>query len=284
MADTNENLEQNIKLTFDTNANQINKEVETLATSIDGTTQATAESNQENKKATESYKNLKTQIREANNELLKAIQLHGETSQEAIRAAQSVAELRDQMEFAADLTANFNPDQKFKSLGAAANISATAINFAGGAIGAFAGDSEDATEVLQKMQTAMAFADGLRGLSDLGDQFAILKSTILAATAVREVDTAAEKKNIIQKGLSATVTGVLTAAQWAYNAALAANPVVAIALAVAALTAGIWLLVSAMAASEAAEQKQIKNSQRKRKGAKETDRSKERKPFGDGTQ
>jgi hypothetical protein len=268
MADINENLEQNIKLTFDTNANQINQEVETLNTSIEGTTQATAESNQEIKKNADGYKNLKTQIREANNELQKAIQLHGETSQEAIRAAQAVAELRDQMEFAADLTANFNPDQKFKSLGAAANISATAINFAGGAIGAFAGDSEDATAVLQKMQTAMAFADGLRGLSDLGDQFAILKSTILAATAVREVDTAAEKKNIIQKGLSATVTGVLTAAQWAYNAALAANPVVAIALAVAALTAGIWLLVSAMAASEAAEQKQIKTAKENEKAQK----------------
>lgn len=258
MAEQNDNHEQNIKLTFDTNANQISKEVDSLTNSIDGTAEATADSNKETEKSTTAYKNLKTQIREANNELQKAIQLHGETSAEAIKAAQAVAELRDQMQFAADLTENFNPDQKFKALGAASQVAATGINFAAGAIGAFAGDSEEATAVLQKMQTAMAFADGLRGLSDLGDQFAILKSTILAATAVKELDTAAEKRNIIQKGLSATVTGVLTAAQWLYNVALAANPVVAIALAVAALTAGIWLLVSALAANEAAEQKQTK--------------------------
>jgi len=265
MAEENKNIEQNIKLQFDTNANEIKKEVDFLTDSIDGTTEATADSNKETEKSAQQYKALKTQIREANVELQKAVQIHGETSEEAIKAAKAVAELKDQMQFAADLTETFNPDQKFKALGAASQVAATGINFAAGAIGAFGEDSEDATKILQKMQAAMAFADGLRGLSDLGDQFAILKSTILAATAVKELDTAAEKKNIIQKGISATVTGVLTAAQWAYNVALAANPVVAIALAIAALTAGIWLLVSAMNASEAAEQKQIKTAQENEK-------------------
>ncbi|MHC0441011.1 hypothetical protein [Flavobacterium sp. 3-210] len=268
MAEQNENLEQNIRLQFDTNANQIQKEVDSLTNSIDGTTEATADSNKETEKSAEKYKSLKAQIREANNELTKAIQLHGETSEQAIKAAQAVAELRDQMEFAADLTANFNPDQKFKALDASAKVAATGINFAAGAIGAFSDDSEEATAVLQKMQSLMAFAEGLKGLSDLGDQFAILKSTIIAATAVREVDTASEKKNILQKGLSAVATTALTAAQWLWNTAMMANPIGLLVAGVAALTGGIWLLVSAMNASEEAEQKQIKTAQDNEKAQK----------------
>ncbi|CAC9972913.1 coiled-coil domain-containing protein [Flavobacterium panici] len=143
-------------------------------------------------------------------------------------------------------------------LGAATQIAATGINFAASAIGVLGVESEDATKVLAKMQAAMAFAEGLKGLAELGEQFKIVRMAIIASATATEAQTAAEEKNIIAKGLSAVASGILTAAQWAYNIALAANPVVAIALAVAALTAGIWLLVSALAANEEAEKKQTK--------------------------
>lgn len=320
MAEQNENIEQNINLRFDTNAQQIQTQVDDLGNSIDSTTESLSDNTAETRANSQAQAQLKKQLDDAIKELAKMAQLHGASSKEAINAAKAVSQLQEQISRTADSTRDLNAtfeevygelqplttrmgeaeDRLYElalagqeaseeyqgllqvvgeyrrtqiltdravdaaaatfkeKLGAATQIAATGINFAAGAIGVFADDSEEATKVLQKMQAAMAFAEGLKGVAELGEQFKILKMAIIASAAATELDTAAEERNIVQKAISATASGILTAAQWAYNAALAANPVVAIALAVAALTAGIWLLVSALNASEEAEKKQTK--------------------------
>ncbi|MEN2402293.1 hypothetical protein GKZ90_0021065 [Flavobacterium sp. MC2016-06] len=330
MAEQNENIEQNIRLNFDTNANEITQQVDSLTDAVDSSTDSVSDNTAETKKNEQAQAKLAKQLEDAAKELAKMVQLHGATSREAINAAKAVSTLEAQLSKTADNTRDLNAtfeqvygelqplttrmgeaeDRLYElalagqeaseeyqgllnvvgeyrrtqiltdravdaaaatfkdKLGAATQIAATGINFAAGAIGAFSDDSEEATKVIQKMQAAMAFAEGLKGIAELGEQFKIVKGAIIAAAAATELDSAAEKRNIIQKAISATATGILTAAQWAYNIALAANPVVAIALAVAALTAGIWLLVSALAANEAAEQKQIKTAQDNEKAQK----------------
>ncbi|MCO1498247.1 hypothetical protein, partial [Limosilactobacillus reuteri] len=80
-----------------------------LAASIESSTTSTNENNQAVEQGEQSYKTFKTQLREANAELQKSIQLYGETSEQTIKAAKAVANLKDQMGFAQDISDKFNP-------------------------------------------------------------------------------------------------------------------------------------------------------------------------------
>jgi predicted nucleic acid-binding Zn-ribbon protein len=170
MAEENNNIEQKISLTYDTNAQETAKEVGTLNTAIDNTTQSQNENTVATDKSTQNLKTFKTQLREANQELLKVSQTFGETSKEAVQAAKKVADLKDQMQFSKDLVDNFNPDQKFKALGAATQIATTATSGLVSGMALFGDQSEDTQKALLKVQAAMAFSDAVSGLSNLGDQ------------------------------------------------------------------------------------------------------------------
>lgn len=189
MAENNE--EQRIKLTFDTNAKQAAADTNKLGASIDDVTSAAEASNKATEQGAEAYKSLKSQIREANQELQKAVQIYGETSDEAIQAARGVAELKDQMQAASDLTQTLNPDQKFKALGAATQVAATGVQGVTAGMALFGDQSESTEKLLLKVQSAMAFSDAISGLSDLSDQWNLLKATISASSLATKANTAA---------------------------------------------------------------------------------------------
>lgn len=191
MADENNNIEQKISLTYDTNAETTAGEVQQLNTAIDNTTQSQNENTVATQKNEQSIKTFKTQLREANQELLKVSQTFGETSKEAVQAAKKVADLKDQMQFSKDLVDNFNPDQKFKALGAATQIASTATSGLVSGMALFGDQSEDTQKQLLKVQAAMAFSDAVSGLSNLGDQWKTLKTVIASSTIVTAANTAA---------------------------------------------------------------------------------------------
>ena len=191
MADDLNNIEQKISLTYDTNAETTAGEVQQLNTAIDNTTQSQNENTVATQKNEQVQKSFKTQLREANQELLKVSQNFGETSKEAVQAAKKVADLKDQMGFAKDLVDNFNPDQKFKALGAATQIAATATSGLVSGMALFGDQSEDTQKALLKVQAAMAFSDAVSGLSNLGDQWKTLKTVIASSTIVTAANTAA---------------------------------------------------------------------------------------------
>ena len=191
MADENNNIEQKISLTYDTNAEAAAGEVQQLNTAIDNTTQSQNENTQATQKSEQNLKTFKTQLREANQELLKVSQTFGETSKEAVQAAKKVADLKDQMQFSQDLVDNFNPDQKFKALGAATQIATTATSGLVSGMALFGDQSEDTEKTLLKVQAAMAFSDAVSGLSNLGDQWKTLKTVIASSTIVTAANTAA---------------------------------------------------------------------------------------------
>ena len=191
MADENNNIEQKISLTYDTNADAVAGEVQQLNTAIDNTTQSQNENTVATQKSEQNLKTFKTQLREANQELLKVSQTFGETSKEAVQAAKKVADLKDQMQFSQDLVDNFNPDQKFKALGAATQIATTATSGLVSGMALFGDQSEDTQKTLLKVQAAMAFSDAVSGLSNLGDQWKTLKTVIASSTIVTAANTAA---------------------------------------------------------------------------------------------
>ena len=264
-----DDLEQRIKVIFETNADTASGQVDKVSSSIEKSTDS-------QEKNTESQKSFKAQLREANAELQKSVGLYGETAKETANAAKKVADLKDQMAFAKDLSDSFNPDQKFKALGAATQLAATGVQGVVAGYALFGDQSKDTEKVLLKVQAAMAFSDAVSNLSNIGDQFKVLKTVVVSSltslTTARTANTVAEESGdavqkkgiisrgiaIVQSGIQATVTGVVTAAQWVWNAAMSANPIGAIVVVVAALVAGIYFLINAISASNSATEKASK--------------------------
>lgn len=256
---------QNIKLNYDTNAKEIGKEVDGLTNAIDGSTEAQDKNAKELQKDEQAYKSFKTQIREATQELLKMSATYGETSKEAVAAAKKVADLKDQMGFAADLVDNFNPDQKFKALGAATQLAATGMQGVTAGMAFFGDQSEDTQKQLLKVQAAMAFSDSISSLSDVADQFAVLKTTVMntwaTLTTGKAVDTVATEVNTAAVAENIAVVEVETAAKtgstiattaatiatniWNASMAIALAPVTLLVAGIAALALGIGYLTGA---------------------------------------
>jgi hypothetical protein len=133
------------------------------------------------------------------------------------------------------------PEAKFQAF---ANLGAGIANGFAAAQGAaqlFGSESEALNESLAKVQAAMALAQGIQGLAGMGDSLKIV-GAMLKSTAIG--------------------TKIVTAAQWLWNAAVAANPIGAIVAAVAALVAGIYLLVNAQDDETEAMEKSIKQRER----------------------
>ena len=192
--------------------------------------------------ADESIKSIKTQLKEANAELIKVSERFGDTSAEAVKAAKAVAGLKDRIGDAKALSDAFSPDKKFQAVSGA--IAGVAGGFAAvqGGMALFGVESKETEKALLKVQAAMALSQGISSVTESIDAF-------------KNLGTVLKSFSIVQK--------IITAGQWLWNAAMAANPIGAIIAVVAALIAGIvaltsWLIKSSDAAADNA--KHIKDS------------------------
>lgn len=184
----------------------------------------------------------KKQLKEATAELVNMSMKFGESSVEAQNAAKKVAGLKDAIGDAKALADTFNPDKKFVALGGALQGATAGFSALQGAMGLFGSESDDLNKTLMKVQSAMALQQGISGIFGAIDSFKLLKTEVMGF-------------GIVQKAV--------TAGQWLWNAAMAANPIGAIVAVVAALIAGIvaltsWLIKSSDAAKQNAQQ--IKDS------------------------
>jgi hypothetical protein len=161
-------------------------------------------------------KSLKQQYREAVKELQKVSAQYGETSAEALKAARAAAELKDQIQFSKDLVDNFNPDTKFNALSGSISGVLNGFQAVEGAIGMVGVESEALQETMLRVQSVMAFTQGIDGLLEAGDAF-------------KQLGAKAMQYSVVQK--------VVTAGQRLWNAAMAANPI-------GLLIAGITTLIA----------------------------------------
>jgi hypothetical protein len=131
--------------------------------------------------ADKSLGSLKSQLREAQQDVQKLADKFGATSTEAVNAAKRAAELKDRIGDAKDLTEAFNPDAKFKAL--SASLSGVAGGFAAyqGAMGLVGVESKDLEKQLLKVQSAMAIAQGFQALGEARDSFKQLKAVAIDA-------------------------------------------------------------------------------------------------------
>jgi enamine deaminase RidA (YjgF/YER057c/UK114 family) len=132
-------------------------------------------------------KTLKTQYREALEEVQKLVQAFGETSVEVAKAAKKAAELKDQIEDTNDAIAAFKGEGTFNAFGKSVSSVASGFSAVEGAMGLVGVESENVQEAMLRVQSAMALAQGLEGLEDAGRAFkqlgAVVKSTTIFTTA-----------------------------------------------------------------------------------------------------
>jgi len=166
---------------------------------------------------------LRSQLRQAQAEVATLSDKFGVTSKEATEAAKRAAELKDRIGDAKALTDAFNPDAKFKAL--SSSLAGVAGGFAAvqGGMALFGTQSKEVEQTLLKVQSAMALSQGLQQIGESVDSF-------------KQLAAVAKSYTIVQK--------VVTAGQWLWNAAMAANPIGLIVAGVVALIAAGVALVS----------------------------------------
>lgn len=152
-----------------------------------------------------SVKSIKTQLKEANLELIKAQQNFGDYSNEALAAARNVAKLKDQIQEARETADLFDPGKKFQAFSGV--LQTTAAGYAGlqGAVGLFGTESAELEKQLLKVQSALALSEGLSAVKDGAKDFsrlgAIIKTQVVTAFSTL-------RGAIIATGVGALAVGV----------------------------------------------------------------------------
>lgn len=228
--------DQNIKITFDTNAAKAAQETNKLAGSLDKVDAATEGANKSMKNLDATFEEvygdlqpLTTRMGEAEDrlyELALAGQTAGQEYQDLLR---KVAEYR-KTQIETDRVVDAAATTLGQKLGGAAQIAATGVQGVTAGMALFGNQSEETEKALLKVQAAMAFADAISNISTLGGQFRVFKDTVVGAyTAI-----------ISRKQAETVATNEATAAQNRLNLSVLKNPYVLAAAAIAALVVGIY--------------------------------------------
>ena len=192
--------------------------------------------------ASNSVKGIKTQLKEATAELIAMREKFGDTSAEAIAAAQKVGKLKDAIGDAKSMADAFNPDAKFKAFSGALQGVAGGFAAVQGGMALLGAESEDVNKTLLKVQSALALSEGLNTVMESVDAFKNLGAVM---------------KNIpiVQKAIAA--------GQKLWNLAMEANPIGLLIAGITALIAAGAALVSwfkSSAAASAANTKAVNDS------------------------
>lgn len=186
----------------------------------------------------DNVKSLKTQLKEAQAEVAALSEKFGATSREAINAAKKAAELKDAIGDAKALTDAYNPDAKFNALTQSLSGVLNGFQAFEGALGLVGVEGEAVQETLLKVQSAMALAEGVNGVMESVESFKTLTTQI-------------GNLSVVQK--------VATALQWLWNAAMAANPIGAIVVAITALIVAGYKLIQFFQESAAENERLTKS-------------------------
>jgi hypothetical protein len=159
-------------------------------------------------------KSLKQQYREAVKELQNVAAAYGETSAEAVKAAQKAADLKDQIGFTNDLVGAFNPDAKFNALSKSIGGVLDGFQAVQGGLGLIGVQGEAVEETMLKVQSAMALSQGIQGVFEAKDSFkqlgTVIKDTAIKLgilTVAKEADTVATVANTVALEAQAEATG-----------------------------------------------------------------------------
>lgn len=129
---------------------------------------------------------LRSQNRQAIQDVQKLIDKFGEFDKRTIAAAKSAANIGDKIGDAKQLIDAFNPDTKFQGVSAALSGVAAGFGALQGAMALVGGESEEMNKALVKVQTAMNLSQAISQLGQAGGAFTALRAQAVASlTAIR---------------------------------------------------------------------------------------------------
>ena len=123
-------------------------------------------------------KSLRTELKEAVQELARLQNSANASSKEIAEAAKRAGQLRDRIGDAKATVDAFNPDAKFKAFGQTVVGIAGAFTAVQGALALVGVESEDVQKTLLKVQGALALSEGLNRVLELKDAFANLSTQV----------------------------------------------------------------------------------------------------------
>lgn len=135
-------------------------------------------------------KSLRSELREATQELLRLQNTATATSSEISAAARRAADLKERISDAKDTIAAFNPEAKFKAFGAVVQGVAGAFAATQGAMALLGIEGESVTQTLLKVQGALALSEGLNTVFGLGDAFTNLNNVVKESTGFIAINSA----------------------------------------------------------------------------------------------
>ena len=164
-------------------------------------------------------------------------------SQEYAQAFQRAADITHQMAERQELlkySSRDLGDQLSNIRGIASNMAA-GFSAAQAAIGLFGGESKEVQQAMLKVQQAMALVQGLQGMEGLLKRTQGLTNALRLNRTEQAAVTVATKADTVAKQGEAVATETATVAQKGLNAAMKANPIGAVIIAVQALIT-VWAL------------------------------------------
>lgn len=177
-----------------------------------------------------SMKDVRGALKEAKSDLLIYTTALGESSKEAINAAQRIKELEDAMGDAAEFAETFNPDKPFSALTGATQGAVAGITAVQGAMGLFGSEGKAVGEVLARVNSAMALQQGVEGIAKSINSFKLLGMKIMESSALMK--------------LNAVATNIATAAQKSFGVATVGTGTAFKILKAAIMATGIVALVA----------------------------------------
>lgn len=198
-------------------------------------------------------------------EQLMQMEMAGDTSSQTfVEMSVQAAKLTDQMGDTQRQIQILASDTK--NLDAAMSIGsgvAGAFNVATSAAALLGGESEELQQAFLKVQAAMAVLNGVQQVANTLNKDSVANvvlrtamqkifnkekskevATTISGNAATAASAAAGTADAAAKGTQAVATGAATKAQWSFNAAMLANPVMWLVAGIAALIAGVVALVS----------------------------------------
>lgn len=183
----------------------------------------------------QSFVSLRTQVKQAKEEVQRAEAAFGAFSNEANDARVKAGQLVDKLGDMNRQLNLLNPEAKAKAFVNFGNNIVGAFQIATGALQAFGAENEQVQKIAMKLQGALNVAQGIASLKGLKESYTDLK-VILGVTS------AAQTTLNTTQTAGAVATGGLTRAFQALRAAMLANPFTAIAVAIGSVVGAMILL------------------------------------------
>lgn len=179
--------------------------------------------------------------------------------QEQQKVLVRMGELKKGIQGLKDQVAAVGSESAFVNLSKAITPLIGGLTAAAGALSLFGVENEKLNKIIQASQALTVGLMAINQIKELDDMkgaalayAAAIKKFVLDKLMFKQTvaQTVADNAGAKAKGLQALWTGIVTKAQWAWNAAMSANPILLVVTAVAALVAGITLLVMWLNKSE----------------------------------